>query len=234
MQPESPIMAPGQTASTTLALAQNRVLRNTYALLALSMVPTIVGAWTGLQIHFDLFAKANRGLSFILFLAIAFGFVYGIQKTRNSGWGVALLLAFTFFMGLMLSQMLGVVLGMANGASLIALAFGGTAVIFTAMATLATTIKRDLSGMGKFLFVGLIMLILASFANIFLQLPAMMIAISLIAIGIFSAYLLFDVNRIVTGGETNYISATLALYLDVYNIFVNLLSLLGIFGGSNR
>ena len=126
-------------------------------------------------------------------------------------------------------------LGLANGASLIALAFGGTAVIFTAMATLATTTKRDLSGMGKFLFVGVIMLALAMFANIFLQLPGLMVALSLVAIGIFSAFMLYDVNRIVTGGETNYISATLALYLDIYNVFVNLLSLLSIFtGGSNR
>ncbi len=147
--------------------------------------------------------------------------------------GVALLLGFTFFMGLMLSRMLGAVLGLANGASLIALAFGGTAVIFVSMATLATTIKRDLSGMGKFLFVGVIMLLLAAFANIFLQLPGLMIAISLIAIAIFSAFMLYDVNRIVTGGETNYITATLALYLDVYNVFANLLALLGITGGSS-
>jgi len=233
MQPETPMMAQGTSASSTFALARNRVLRNTYALLALSMVPTIFGAWLGIQMGFSFFQKAHPALGFVLFLAIAFGFFYGIEKTKNSGWGVALLLAFTFFMGLWLSQLLAVMLGFANGASLIALAFGGTAVVFTAMATLATTIKRDLSGLGKFLFVGVIMLILASFANIFLQLPGLMIATSLIAIGIFSAFMLYDVNRIVTGGETNYISATLALYLDVYNVFVNLLALLGITGGSN-
>jgi len=233
MQPDSPMMAPGTTASTTSALAQNRVLRNTYALLALSLLPTIAGAWVGLQIHFNIFAVVHPAVGFLLFMAIAFGFIFGIEKTKNSGMGVALLLGFTFFMGLMLSRMLGLVLGLGNGASIIAMAFGGTAVIFTAMATLATTIKRDLSGMGKFLFVGVIMLLIASFANIFLQLPAMMIAISLIAIAIFSAYMLYDVNRIVTGGETNYITATLSLYIDVYNVFVNLLSLLGIFGGSN-
>jgi len=114
-----------------------------------------------------------------------------------------------------------------------ALAFGGTAVIFVSMASLASTVKRDLSGMGKFLFVGVIMLALAMFANIFLQLPALMIALSLVAIGIFSAFMLYDVNRIVTGGETNYITATLALYLDIYNVFVNLLAILGITGGSS-
>jgi modulator of FtsH protease len=233
MQPETPMMAPGSTASTTLALAQNRVLRNTYALLALSMVPTIAGAWLGLQIHFNIFSVVHPAIGFMLFMLIAFGFFYGIEKNKNSGVGVALLLAFTFFMGLMLSRLLGVILGLANGWNLIALAFGGTAIVFATMATLATTVKRDLSGMGKFLFVGVIMLLVAAFANIFLQLPGLMIAISLIAIGIFSAYMLYDVNRIVTGGETNYITATLALYIDVYNVFTNLLALLGITGGSS-
>jgi modulator of FtsH protease len=232
MLPDSPMLAPGQTASPGLALAQNRVLRNTYALLALSMVPTIFGAWLGVQLNFSFFAT-HPAIGFMAFLAIAFGFMYGVEKTKNSGWGVALLLGFTFFMGLMLSRMIGAVLGLGNGASLIALAFGGTSVIFVSMATLASTVKRDLSGMGKFLFVGVLMLLLAMFANIFLQLPGLMIALSLIAIGIFSAFMLYDVNRIVTGGETNYITATLALYLDIYNVFVNLLAILGITGGSS-
>jgi modulator of FtsH protease len=227
---EAPMITPA-SPSQTIAPAQNRVLRNTYALLALSMVPTVLGAWIGVQMNFAFF-RANPAIGFIAFLAIAFGFFYGIEKTKNSGWGVALLLAFTFFMGLMLSRMLGVVLGFRNGASLIALAGGGTAAVFAIMASVAATTKRDLSGLGKFLFIGVVLLLVASFANIFLQLPALMIAISVIAVGIFSAFLLFDLNRVITGGETNYITATLAVYLDVYNIFVNLLALLGIFGGS--
>lgn len=231
MQPETPLVAQARTA-TAPALAQNRVLRNTYLLLAVSMLPTVVGAWLGVQLKFTFFA-GHPAMGMVLFLAIAFGFFYGIEKTKNTLWGVALLLAFTFFMGLLLSRMIGAVLGLANGGSLIALAFGGTAAIFGSMAMLATTIKRDLSGMGKFLFIGVILLLVAMFANIFLQIPAMMIALSLIAIVIFSAFMLYDVNRIVTGGETNYISATLALYLDVYNVFVNLLALLGITGGSS-
>jgi modulator of FtsH protease len=230
MQPESPMMAPVPSTST-VALAQNRVLRNTYLLLATSLVPTIFGAWLGIQVKFNLFA--NPWVGILLFLGIAFGFMFAIEKTKNSGWGVAILLGFTFFMGLMLSRMLGAVLGLANGASLIAFAFGGTAVIFFAMATIASTTKRDLSGMGKFLFVGAIMLMIAMIANVFLQLPALMIALSLLAIAIFSAFMLYDVNRIVTGGETNYISATLALYLDIYNVFANLLALLGITSGSS-
>ena len=228
---EAPMMTPA-TRSQTFALAQNRVLRNTYALLALSMVPTVLGAWIGVQMKFSLF-QANPAIGFIAFLAIAIGFMFGIEKTKNCGWGVALLLGFTFFMGLMLSRMLGVVLGFRNGASLIGLAGGGTAVIFAVMASVASTTKRDLSGMGKALFIGMIMLLVAAFANIFLQLPALMIAISVIAVGIFSAFLLYDLNRIMTGGETNYISATLAVYLSLYNIFANLLALLGIFGGNN-
>ena len=232
MQPEAPIVAAGR-ASSTLALAQNRVLRNTYWLLALSMLPTILGAWLGVQLKFSLIGSAHPALGFMLFLAIAFGFFFGIEKTKNSPMGVALLLGFTFFMGLMLSRLLTFVLGFGNGAQLIGLAFGGTAVVFVAMASIASTTKRDLSGMGKFLFIGAVMLLLAMFANIFLQLPGLMIATSIIAIGIFSAFMLYDVNRVVTGGETNYITATLAIYLDIYNVFTNLLALLGITGGSS-
>jgi len=230
MQPETPMMAQG--ASTTLALAQNRVLRNTYWLLALSMIPTVFGAWLGVATGFSFFA-ARPAVGFLLFLAIAFGFFYGIEKTKNSGWGVALLLGFTFFMGLMLSRMLGVILGFGNGVSLIALAFGGTAVVFATMATLATTVKRDLAPLGKFLFVGAVMLMVAMFANLFLHLPGLTIALSLVAIGIFSAFMLFDINSIVTGGETNYVTSTLNIYLDVDNVFVNLVAILGITGGSN-
>ena len=231
MQP-TPLMTPA-SPSQTIASAQNRVLRNTYALLALSLVPTVIGAWIGVQTNFSFFS-ASPAIGFIAFLAIAFGFMFAIEKTKNSGVGVAVLLGFTFFMGLMLSRMLGVVLGFRNGAALIGLAGGGTAVIFAVMAALAGSIKRDLSGMGKALFIGMIMLLVAAFANIFLQMPALMIAISVIAVAIFSAFLLYDLNRVITGGETNYISATLAVYLSLYNIFANLLALLGIFGGDRE
>ena len=134
-------------------------------------------------------------------------------------------------MGLMLSRLLGHVLGMGNGAQLIMLAFGGTAAVFGVMATVATTTKRDFTHLQKFLFVGVVLLIVASLANMFFQIPALMLTLSVLAIGIFSAFLLVDLQRIVQGGETNYVSATLAVYLDLYNIFANLLMLLGIFGG---
>lgn len=211
--------------------AGHRVMRNTYWLLALSMIPTVLGAWLGVQINFTLMA-GNSFIGFIAFMAIAFGFFYAIEKTKNSGWGVAVLLGFTFFMGLMLSRMIGHILGFGNGAALIMIAFGGTASIMAVMATVATVSKRDFSGMGRWLFAGLMVLILASVANIFLHLPALYLVVSVLAIGIFSAYILHDVQQVLRGGETNYITATLNIYLDVYNIFVNLLSLLGIFGGS--
>ena len=219
-------------ASTTLAPAQNRVLRNTYMLLALSLVPTVFGAILGVQMKFSFFA-GSPFIGFMIFLGIAFGFFYAIEKTKNSAWGVAILLGFTFFMGLMLSRLLGVVLNMSNGGTLIATAFGGTSIIFIAMATRAGTIKRDLSKMGKFLMVGVLLLFLAIAANIFLQIPALTLTILVLVIGVFSALLLYDVNRIITGGETNYVSATLAIYLDVYNIFSGLLQLLGITGGND-
>lgn len=217
-------------AAIDSTVVRNRVLRNTYWLLAISMIPTVLGAWLGVQFKFAFFTGSPL-IGFIAFLAIAFGFFYAIEKTKNSGLGVALLLGFTFFMGLMLSRLIGNILGFSNGASLIMTAFGGTAVIFTAMATTATVSKRDFSGLGKWLFMGVLVLILAALANVFLQLPALHLTISVLAIAIFSAFILYDVQRIINGGETNYITATLGIYLSVYNIFANLLSLLGIFGG---
>ncbi len=217
------------SASESLAI-RNRVLRNTYWLLALSMIPTVLGAWLGVQFNFSFFS-GSPFIGFMLFLGIAFGFFYAIEKTKNSGLGVVILLGFTFFMGLMLSRLIGAILGFSNGASLIMTAFGGTAAIFAAMATIATVSKRDFSGLGKWLFAGVLVILVAALANVFLQLPALYLAISVLAIAIFSAYILFDVQQIINGGETNYISATLAIYLDVYNIFSNLLALLGIFGG---
>jgi len=222
---------PGVSGQGALAAQQNRVLRNTYLLLAVSMIPTVVGAWIGVST--GIMSAMGSGLSVMLFLVGAFGFMFAIEKTKDSAAGVGVLLAFTFFMGLMLSRMLSAVLGMSNGASLIMLAFGGTAGVFFAMASLATVIKRDLTGMGKFLFVGAVVLMVAMVINLFVQSSALMMALSVLAIGIFSAFMLYDIRRIIDGGETNYISATLALYLDIYNVFQNLLALFGIVGGSD-
>ena len=208
---------------------RNRVLRNTYWLLALSLVPTVLGAWLGVATGIT--RSMGGGLGLIVFLGGAFGFMYAIEKTKNSATGVPVLLGFTFFMGLMLSRMIAMVLGFKNGPELIMTAFGGTAGVFFVMATLSSVIKRDLSGMGKWLFVGAVAIMIGGIINIFVGSSAGMAVISVMAIGIFSAYMLYDLKQIIDGGETNYISATLALYLDVINVFQSLLALLGIFGG---
>ena len=195
------------------------------------MVPTVIGAWLGVAMGFT-FLEGSPFMGAIIFLAIAFGFFWAIEKNKDTGVGVLLLLAFTFFMGVMLSRLIGMTLGnYSNGATLIMGAFGGTAAIFTVMASIATVSKKDFSGMSKFLFIGVILLILASLANIWLQIPALMLTLMVVAIAIFSAFILVDVQRVVNGGETNYVIATLGIYLSVYNIFSNLLALLGIFGG---
>jgi modulator of FtsH protease len=222
----------GQVGSGPLVEQRNRVLRNTYWLLALSLVPTVLGAWVGVTT--GVMAKLGMGVSMIVFFAGAFGLMFAIEKFKNSSTGVVLLLGFTFFMGLMLSRLLAAILGFSNGSSLIMTAFGGTAAVFFAMASLASVIKRDLSNMGKFLFVGAILLLVAGVINIFVQSSAMMITLSVIAIGLFSAFMLYDIKRVIDGGETNYVTATLAIYLDVYNVFQSLLALLGIFGGERE
>ena len=171
------------------------------------------------------------GLGLIVFMGAAFGFMFAIEKTKNSAAGVPVLLGFTFFMGLMLSRLIAMVLGFRNGGELIMTAFGGTAGVFFVMASLATFIKRDISGLGKWLFVGAMVLMIGSVINLFLGSSAGMMAISVAAIGIFSVYMLYDLKQIIDGGETNYISATLSLYLDLFNVFQSLLALLGIMGG---
>jgi modulator of FtsH protease len=214
------------------AQQRNRVLRNTYVLLAVSMLPTVLGAWLGVTT--GLSQVFSGGLGMILMLAGAFGFIYAIEKTKHSITGVYVLLGFTFFMGLMLSRMIAMVLGFKNGAELVMTAFGGTAGVFFLMASLSTFIKRDLSSMGKWLTIGAIVLMVGSIINVFVGSSAGMMAISVLTIGIFSAFMLYDLKQIIDGGETNYISATLTLYLDVINVFQGLLALLGLTSGERE
>ncbi len=217
------------SGSAAASASTNRVLRNTYWLLALSMVPTVLGAWIGVSIGINQFLSPGIGL--IVFLAGAFGFMFAIEKTKNSAAGVPMLLAFTFFMGLMLSRLVSVVLA-TSGPGTVMLAFGGTAAIFLAMATLSSVVKRDLSGMGKFLTIGAVMLLVALIANFFLQSAALMITLAVLGMGIFTAFILYDLKRVRDGHETNYITATLGVYLSVFNVFQFLLALLGM-GGSD-
>ena len=218
----------GQVASSE---ARNRVLRNTYWLLALSLIPTVLGAWLGVAT--GMMRGLSGGLGLIVFLGGAFAFLYAIEKTKNSAAGVPVLLAFTFFMGLMLSRLIAMVLGFKNGTDLVMTAFGGTAGVFFVMASLASVIKRDISGMGKWLFVGALAIMIGGIINVFVGSSTGMLVISVMAIGIFSAYMLYDLKQIIDGGETNYISATLALYLDIFNVFQSLLAILGLTSGDD-
>jgi modulator of FtsH protease len=217
------VLSPGDNA---------RVLRNTYALLALSMIPTVLGAWLGLAT--GIAGAMGGGLSMVVFMVGAFGLIWAIQKNRNSAAAVPLLLGFTFFMGLMLSRLVGFVLGLGNGTGLVMMAFAGTGTIFFGMVALSSIIKRDLSTMGKWLFIGAVMLMVAGIANIFIQSGALMITLSVMSIGIFSAFVLHDLKRVQDGSETNYVIATLGVYLSLYNVFQSLLMLLGIFGGRDE
>jgi modulator of FtsH protease len=218
--------------SGALSAERNRVLRNTYWLLALSMVPTVLGAWVGMATGIN--KMLTPGIGLMVFLVGAFGFMFAIEKTKNSAAGVPILLGFTFFMGVMLSRMLAVVLGMGNGASLVMMSFAGTGAIFLGMATLSTIVKRDLSGMAKFMFIGAILVLVAGIANFFIQSGALMITLAVLIIGIFSFFILYDLKRVRDGEETNYITATLGVYLSIYNIFQSLLALFGIGGSSSE
>ena len=213
-----------------IAPAKNQVLRNTYMMLALTMIPTVIGAFLGMSTNFSFMAQHPVVFSLLMF-GVMMGLMFGVSALRNSVWGIVALLGFTLVAGFFLGPILQVALHLKNGAQLVGMAAGGTGIIFGSLATIATVTKKDFSFMGKFLFIGLILLIVASFANMFFQIPALALTISAIAVLIFSAYILFDVSRIVNGGETNYVMATMGLYLNIYNLFLNLLSLLMAFSG---
>ena len=217
--------------SSVSSAARNKVLRNTYWLLAISLLPTVAGAWIGVATGITAALSGMMGL--VVFLGGAFGFIYAINKTKNSAAGVPVLLGFTFFMGLMISRLIAMVLGFSNGADLVMMAFGGTAAVFFAMASMATVVKRDLSGLNQWLTIGVILLMVGMLINMFVASSTGMVVLSMLAVAIFSAFLLVDIKRVIDGGETNYITATLSIYLSLINIFQNLLMLLGIFGGND-
>jgi len=231
-----PVLTPGTTSSlpppmADVAIDSSRVLRNTYWLLALSMLPTVAGAFAGMQLNFIALFKAAPIMTPLLMFGAMLGSLFVVTRLRNSAWGVVALFGFTFISGLMLTPILTVAAGFRNGGQLVALSGGLTAAVFFALAGYATVTKRDFAFLGKFLFVGLVLLIVASLANLFLQVPALALTISAVAVMIFSLYLLHDLSNIVRGGETNYVMATLNLFLDLFNIFVSLLNLLLAFSG---
>ena len=217
-------------SSQTSALSTHSVLRNTYLLLGLTMIPTVIGAFVGMAMNFSWLAQ-HPIMGTLGMLAVMIGLIFGIRASSNSALGVVLLLGLTFVMGVFLGPILQVALNLRNGAQLVGMAAGGTGIIFLTLAGIATTTKKDFSFIGNFLFVGLILLIVAMLANLFFQIPALSLALSGVAVLLFSGFILYDVSRIVNGGETNYIMATLAIYLDIYNLFVNLLQILmAVFG----
>lgn len=217
----------------TVASAEqrNRVLRNTYWLLTLTLLPTVAGAWLGMATGITRNLGGFTGL--IVFLGGMMAFQFAIYRLRNSAAGVAVLMAFTFFMGVMLSRLLGVVLGMNNGTTIVMSAFVSTAGVFAVMATLASVIKRDLSGMGRWLFAGMIAVLLAGVVGMFMGSSALMLAVTVLSTVIFSLYMLYDLKNIIDGGETNYIMATTSLYVSIFAVFQNLLALFGLAGNSD-
>jgi modulator of FtsH protease len=219
-----------EAAADVLAAGQaQKVLRNTYLLLAVTMVPTVAGAFIGMATGSVILAHPI--ISTFAMLAAVIGLQVGIVANRNNGLGIALLLLMTGLLGWWLGPILNYALALRNGVQLVGYAAVGTGVIFFAMGALATTTKRDFGFMGKFLFVGMWALVLAMIANMFLQIPALALTISTLVIVVFSLFLLYDLNRIVRGGETNYLLATTGVYMSLFNIFANLLQLLLAFGG---
>ena len=217
-------------AAQDIASRQHKVLRNTYTLLALSLIPTAIGAAIGSNINMG-FMRSSPIISFIAIMAVFFGWTWAIEKNRESSLGVVLLLGFTMFLGLLLGPLLQSVLGLKNGGQLVMMAAGGTAAVFAVMSGIATTTKRDLSSMGSFLTIGVVVIMLAVVANLFFASPVLHLVILSGFVLLSSAMILWQVNSIVKGGETNYISATLSLYISIYNLFSSLLQLLGIIGG---
>ncbi len=215
-----------QTATRSSSIEINKVLKNTYMLLSMTLAFSAVTAGISMAV----------GLSHMTALVMmigAFILMFVVNKNAEKTSGIFWIFAFTGLMGASLGPMLNVYAAMPNGASMIMQALGGTALIFFALSAYALTSKKDFSFMGGFLMVGLIVVLIAMIANIFFAMPALQLAISSAVIMIMSGLILFDTSRIIHGGETNYIRATVALYLNIYNIFVQLLSILGVFGNDD-
>ena len=231
MQPEMQNQQPVFTGNTDVAIQQNKILRNTYLLLAVTLIPTIIGAAVGTSLFNFSFLRGSPIIASIAILAFFYGWIYMIERNKDTSLGLYLLLGFTFFMGLLLGPLLQKVLGFGNGGQLVMVAAGGTAGVFFILSGIAANVKRDFSFLNKFILVGFVVIMLAVVANIFLQMPALSMALCGAFIIFSSAVILWQINNIVRGGETNYISATLTLYVAIYNIFTSLLQLLGIIGG---
>jgi modulator of FtsH protease len=221
----------GREAS--VASPTNKVLRNTYALLGMTMIPTVLGAMLGISIDFSFLFAASPIVAFIGIMAVVFGMSWLVAKNANNAAGIWLLFGFTFIMGMLLGPILQVALGLSNGAQLIGLAAGGTAASFLTLSVMASNSKRDFSFLGKFITIGFVLIVLAILANFFFQIPALSLTISAGVVLLMSAYILYEINQIVRGGQTNYVMATLSIYISLHNMFSHLLHLLMALMGGN-
>ena len=231
MQPDLQSGTIYSAGSQGVAAQQNKVLRNTYLLLAVSLIPTVIGAAVGTTYFNFSFMRSSPIMSVIIMMAVFYGWIFMIEKNRNSALGVGLLLGFTAFMGLMMAPLLHSILSLRNGGQLVMMAAGGTAAVFFVLSGIAATTKRDFSFLNKFMLVGFVVIMLGVVAQIFLQSPLMQLMLCGAFIIFSSAIILWQINAIVRGGETNYVSATLSLYVSLYNIFTSLLQILGVVGG---
>ena len=209
---------------------QNKVLRNTYMMLGLTMIPTVIGALVGMSIDFSVIAL-HPFMAFGAFMLVTMGMQMGITANRNNSMGIVLLFGYTFLLGLMLGPILQHAVHLNNGGQLVGLAAGSTGLIFLTMAAIGTTTKKDFSYMGKFLSIGIMVAFIAIIANMFFHIPALSVAISSVFVLISSGFIMYEVNQIVRGGETNYVMATLSLFISIYNIFTSLLNILMSFSG---
>nr|WP_315186298.1 Bax inhibitor-1/YccA family protein [uncultured Albidiferax sp.] len=220
-RPDSPLIT---QAPSTLPTAAHRVLRNTYALLSMTLLFSAAVATAGIVLQ-----APAPGL--IVMLVGMFGLLFAVNKLKNSGWAIPAVFAFTGFMGYTLGPIVARSLSMPGGAQVVMLALAATGATFLALSAWAVTSKRDFSFMAGFLFAGMVIAILAGLAAVFLEIPALSLAVSAMVALLSAGLILMDTSRIVNGGETNYVMATVGLYLSIFNLFTSLLSLFGIGGG---
>ena len=225
MQDKS-LFAQDNTAALGSVVSTNKVLKNTYMLLSMTLLFSALTAGIAMAINLP------HGAALVLSL-IGFGLLFVVHKTADSGKGIIAVFAFTGVMGASIGPMLNYYMAMPNGPSLVMQALAGTAVVFFGLSGYALTTRKDFSFMGGFLIVGLLVAVVASIANIFLGIPALSLTISSAIVFIMSGLILFDTSRIINGGETNYIRATVSLYLSIYNLFIHLLHLLTALSGDD-
>jgi modulator of FtsH protease len=209
------------------ALATNSVIRNTYMLLSMTLLFSAVTAGVSMALRMP-------AMTYLVSIGVAFVLIWFVlPRHANKASGLAVVFAITGLLGFSLGPILNLYLALPNGSQVIATALGGTGAIFLALSVYALSSKRDFSFLGGFLFTGFVVILLAALANIFLAIPALSLTISAAVILIMSGFILYDTSRMINGGETNYILATVGLYMSIFNIFINLLHLLGIAGGDD-